>query len=235
MDKKGCHFGQVIHSMRQKLPGANPVAIQLPLFLCVPHNEDPSTTNDNTTNDTNKSLENIMTVPCHSKISTTALKFVGVVNLVQMCTIVWPNDSLASSVKENIPTIVPLRQKNTNTSKSSQNSNCHIIQITQICHDAQHDMTVSLNKVDASMEVYYLNKQTPPLHDLLTCLQRAKMKQTILSVLVGVALQGKGMELLLDAIVVFLPSHLHLLPKKLIFTCGNNESNESNKSNGFVT
>ena len=32
MDKEGCHFGNAIRSLKQKLPGANPIPIQMPLF-----------------------------------------------------------------------------------------------------------------------------------------------------------------------------------------------------------
>ena len=32
MDKEGCHFGNAIKSLKTKLPGANPIPIQVPLF-----------------------------------------------------------------------------------------------------------------------------------------------------------------------------------------------------------
>ncbi|OEU20558.1 P-loop containing nucleoside triphosphate hydrolase protein [Fragilariopsis cylindrus CCMP1102] len=147
MDKEGCHYGRAIQSIRDKLPGANPIPIQIPLFLIG--------------------------------------DFVGVIDLIHMRAIIWPD------------------------------TNGIGVDVENYAIKARFEFIEALAEVDAAVEECYLNDQEPSNEYLRSALRRATLAQKAVPVMAGAALSGKGLEPLLDSIADFLPSPLDRLPPAL--------------------
>jgi len=81
--------------------------------------------------------------------------------------------------------------------------------------DAQANRTALLESLaeldDTIMEKYLADEVLEP-HDLLSAIRQATLKLNLVPVLCGSALKNKGVQLLLDAIVDFLPSPLDVPP-----------------------
>jgi len=232
MDKEGCNFGQAMNSLRLKLQGANPVAIQIPLFLKSDYDDDSTNTNsagntvnesDNNNSDLNLS-EKIVAIPPNDNelMNMTNGNFCGVVDLIQMRAILWPQSSGdstmnnassdVSNVDEYIPTIIKLPINNDNQSSSSSLST-----LMETCQKARQDLIASLAEVNEEMEEYYLLEEDPSNRELGQALRKATIQRSIMPVMTGAALRGKGVEPLLDAVVDLLPSPLDRAPPSIIY------------------
>jgi elongation factor G len=104
MDKEGCHFGNAVRSLKAKLPGANPIPIQLPLF----RGTKASTQGSYFTKRCIEALPIDDTVSCLGE-------FVGVIDLVHMRAVVYPEKcSNVANVESCIPDVVPLLRPKSN-------------------------------------------------------------------------------------------------------------------------
>ncbi len=73
--------------------------------------------------------------------------------------------------------------------------------------DEWHEkMIVSMGEVDEQIELSYLEGHAPTEHEILTALRRVTLATTATPVFCGSALKNKGVQLLLDGVIDFLPS-----------------------------
>mmetsp|Transcript_13052 Transcript_13052/g.28289 ORF Transcript_13052/g.28289 Transcript_13052/m.28289 type:complete len:977 (-) Transcript_13052:55-2985(-) len=207
MDKEGCNFGLAVRSLRFKLPGANPIAIQIPLFRVGKENH---------SGDNGLTLlpPNLFAVDVEDLTSPLAQngEFVGVIDLVHMRAVVWPEmntASAASNVEECIPTVINLIDDETH---ALIDPDC---QVTQVALASRADLVGHLADVDEAMEEYYLDEEDPSNAALRAALRRVTLSRKALPVMAGAALRGKGVEPLLDCIADLLPSPLDRVPPAL--------------------
>ena len=203
MDKEGCNFGYAMSTLKFKLPGANPVAIQVPLFEV----------GGGTAPASGKKLAgNIVAVPASdlTMSNLTNGRFVGVVDLLEMRAIIWPDvaSGEVSDVEECIPSVYNLLNNNREAIDPES-------QVTSAALAARQDLIASLANVDEGMEEYFLMEEDPSNHELRSALRRATLARKMLPVMTGAALRGKGVEPLLDAMADLLPSPLDRMPPAL--------------------
>jgi len=189
MDKEGCHFRNAIQSLRHKLPGANPIAMQLPLFRTITNNRSPDSLLDS----------NIIALSKQDSQSVGA--FVGLVDLVHMRAIVYPETS-TFTVEDNIPKVVALIDPETH---KPFHNDC---QVTREALAARADLIASLADVDEAIEEYYLLEEEPSNAEIRSALRRATLDRKALPVMAAAALKGQGIEPVLDSIADLLPSPL---------------------------
>jgi elongation factor G len=200
MDKDGRHFGSAIESLRQKLPGANPIPIHLPLFRL-----------DSKVQSSSIFPDGLSAYPIESSVDIgSSGEFVGVVDLVHMNAVIWPAKSSVSNVEECVPSVFPLMEPGT---RVPIDRDCPI---TQEALNARATLIERIADFDENIEEYYLKEQEPSNPELRFALRRATLAQRALPVLAGAALRGRGVELVLDAIADLLPSPLDRSPPALL-------------------
>lgn len=210
MDKVGNHFWMAVKSLRNKLLGANPIALQIPLFRC------KTTPGDDPTDDA--LLRNVVALSeqCASKaenLSAATGDFVGVVDLIHMRAILWPDvaSHAVSSVEACVPAVVSLVDDDR---RQPRTPDCAV---TDVALRARQDMMAALAEVDSEMEEYYLLEEEPSNAALRQAARRATLQHKALPVLAAAALRGKGIEPILDAIADLLPSPLDRQPPSLTY------------------
>jgi elongation factor G len=197
MDKEGCHFRNAITSLRKKLPGANPIPIQMPLFRSSDQNG-------------GKLLDsNIIAISPENMGSATG-EFVGVVDLIHMRAVVWPDMATGSDVELCVPRVTPLLQSD---SHEPIDPEC---QVTREALAERAEFVATLANVDESIEEYFLNEQEPSNAEIRAAVRRATLNRKALPVMAGAAIKGKGIEPLLDCIADLLPSPLDRMPPALL-------------------
>lgn len=197
MDKEGCDFGYAIKTLKYKLPGANPIAIQIPLFRVGSSGDGAG-----------ELCGNVIAVPATEKMSSINGHFVGVVDLIEMHAIIWPDvdSSLVGNVEDCVPSIHKLLEDDDNSTQKKPiyypgNSN-----VTEAALLARSELVAALADQDESMEEYFLMEEDPSNEEIRSALRRATLLRKVLPVLTGAALRGKGVEPLLDAVADLLPS-----------------------------
>mmetsp|Transcript_15326 Transcript_15326/g.35519 ORF Transcript_15326/g.35519 Transcript_15326/m.35519 type:complete len:748 (+) Transcript_15326:179-2422(+) len=211
MDKDGCDFGRAIQSLREKLPGANPIPTQIPLFTS---RNSTSTSADTISLGMNDRLpSHIEAVSINDpSIYTTIGEFIGIVDLINMRAIVWPetsNEGNIMNVENCTPKVLHLMKPD---ASGPTQKDC---KITKQAIDARSAVVEALAEVDTITEEQYLNDQEPSNDDLRAALRRATLAQKAVPVMAAAALKGKGLEPLLDGIADFLPSPLDRNPPAL--------------------
>jgi elongation factor G len=210
MDKDGCNFGRAVQSLRDKLPGSNPIPIQIPLF------RERSSSSTKRVSDTRIGIND--RIPRHivaispEDTSTDIGEFVGVVDLIHMRAILWPETKQGGvdNVENCIPSVVNLLQPETH---EPIHSNCAV---TDQAIKARFEFIEALAEVDAATEEFYLNDNEPSNAELRAGLRRATLSQKAVPVMAAAAVRGKGIELLLDSIADLLPSPLDRSPPALL-------------------
>lgn len=201
MDKEGSHFGNAVKSLRDKLPGANPLPIQLPLF----RSSKKSSFSD-------LLRENVVAIPIDD-VTSSGGEFVGVVDLVQMRAILWPDSAAThgnvANVEDCAPKVVHLLHPATHEPIDEK------CQVTQEAIAARFELLEALAEVDDKIEEYYLSEQEPSNAELRLAVRRAVLSQRALPVMASAALRGKGVEPVLDAIADLLPSPLERMAPAL--------------------
>jgi elongation factor G len=217
MDKDGCHFGKAIQSLRDKLPGANPIPIQIPLFRGGSQSKESS-------------LESLQHLPSNiiavapDDVHSVTGEFVGVVDLIHMRAILWPdNNQGVSNVENTVPSIVNLVKPE---SHEPLYPDC---QVTQQALAARFEFIEALAEVDPTTEEYYLNDEEPSNAELRAALRRATLAHKAMPVMAAAALKGKGVEPLLDAVADLLPSPLDRIPPAITKLEDSSEHKEKNK------
>ncbi len=79
---------------------------------------------------------------------------------------------------------------------------------------ARHELIEKIVEQDDKLMSEYLEGKEPPLNELKRILRIATIKNTIVPIICGSALKNKGVQLMLDAVVDYLPSPLDLPPTK---------------------
>eukprot|EP00980_Cylindrotheca_fusiformis_P022293 scaffold9176_cov129-Cylindrotheca_fusiformis.AAC.17 len=200
MDKDGSSFGNAMNSLKEKLPGAYPVPIQIPLFRLQSKNEKA---------DTDKALASIVAVSPKDSISCTG-EFSGVADLIHMRAIVWPETGPSNgNIESCVPTVVNLLKPD---SGDPIHPKCPV---TKEAIRARADLVEALAEVDTRMEEFYLNEDTPNNAELRRSLRRVTLAHKAVPVMATAALKGKGIEPLLDAVADLLPSPLDRMPPPL--------------------
>jgi len=206
MDKDGSHFGKAIESLRDKLPGAYPIAIQIPLFRT---GRDGSL-REASIRGSNDALPSYLVAVPPEELHSVNGEFVGVVDLIHMRAIIWPDHTAGAADVENcIPNVVNLLKPE---SHDSLRPDC---QVTQVALKARTNLIEDLANVDPAIEEFYLNDEDISNAELRLALRRATMAHKAVPVMAGAALKGKGIEPLLDAVADFLPSPLDRMPPAL--------------------
>ena len=203
MDKEGCNFAYALSTLKHKLSYANPVAIQIPLYQV----GGTDAVNGNEVG------ANVIAVPEDDLVMNSVSNghFVGVIDLIEMRAIIWPNvdSSNVSVVEECVPNIIDLL--NDDDEVISVES-----QVTTAALQARSNLIAALADVDEQMEEYFLMEEIPSKDELRSAIRRSTLSRRILPVMTGAALRGKGVEPLLDAVADFLPSPIERLPPRLI-------------------
>ncbi|MDP3974694.1 MAG: elongation factor G [Candidatus Jorgensenbacteria bacterium] len=78
----------------------------------------------------------------------------------------------------------------------------------------RHELIEKIAETDDKLLHQYLEGKEPPLEDLKRALRAAALKVRLIPVLCGSALKNKGVQLVLDAVVDYLPSPADLPPVK---------------------
>ncbi len=207
MDKDGCHFGKAMQSLREKLPGANPIPTQVPLFQS-------GNANNLGSLGINDRLPSTIEAVSPNEVSMNNANgdFIGIIDLIHMRAIIWPDRSSEGNgidVENCAPTVVHLTQANT---LEPIHKACNV---TQEALQARFGLVEALAEVDTVVEEQYLDEQQPSNFDICAALRRATLAQKAVPVMAAAALKGKGLEPILDAIADFLPSPLDRDPPAL--------------------
>ncbi|KAL9181828.1 hypothetical protein ACHAXT_012171 [Thalassiosira profunda] len=220
MDREGADFRHAMNTVRRKLNGSNPVAVQLPLYRVANHG---STTKNGDGGSTALGPEiaagSLDEPPPHGG-------FVGVVDLVHLRALIYPDDAEDLSIEDAAPTVVSL------TSPGVREGNPALIEAAL---DARRDLISNLADVDETMEDLYLNamegeeEHACPIlasvstEDIRSSLRRTSLNRTVMPTLCGAALRGVGVEPVLDCVAEYLPCPLDRLPPQLQLLGNNSE------------
>ncbi len=112
-------------------------------------------------------------------------KFRGVIDLIEMKALVWPHDTPADPVIEEIP--------------------ADMLEEANQAHEAMVEKVV---ETDDKLLHRYLEEHRITPEELRTALRAATIANKVVPVLCGAALRNKGVQPMLDAIVDYLPSPL---------------------------
>ena len=224
MDKDGRNFGLAVRSLRRKLPGANPVPIQIPVFRVGRANDarDASGASAGSGSGSGIAPPALLPPDLHAvapgDLSSPLEEggdFVGVVDLVHMRAVLWPDvggtaTGAVANVDDCVPTVTSLLHGATG---ARIDPDCAVTDAAARC---RADLVGQLADAgDEAMEECFLLEEDPCDTDLLEALRRATLARDVLPVLAGAALRGKGVEPLLDAIADLLPSPLDRAPPAL--------------------
>ncbi len=116
-------------------------------------------------------------------------KFKGVVDLLTMKALMYDDDLGIKITAEEIPAELMAKAK-----------------------EMRHKLVEAIAEQDEKLTESYLNGQEISLVDLKRVLRQAVIKNEIVPVLCGSALKNKGVQMLLDAVVDYLPSPLDIPP-----------------------
>ena len=118
--------------------------------------------------------------------------FIGMVDVLRGVAVVWKDDSLGAHF-EDAPIPAEFAEK-----------------AAQLRHDA---IELAVEQDEAVMEAY-LDGQEPDLETLKRLIRKGTISMTFVPVLCGSSFKNKGVQLLLDAVVDFLPSPIDIPPIK---------------------
>jgi elongation factor G len=116
-------------------------------------------------------------------------KFRGVIDLIEMKALVWPQDTPAEPIIEEIP--------------------ADLLEDAKKAHETLVEKVVETN--DELLHRYLEEHHITP-EELRTALRAATIANKVVPVLCGAALRNKGVQPMLDAIVAYLPSPLDVPP-----------------------
>ena len=210
MDREGADYRRSIESVRRKLGGSNPIAVQLPLYRRQP-------------------LSGAAASSLSSRATGGVLgddivagggaggddhgEFVGVLDLVHMRAILYPDGAESLSMEDAVPSVVYL-------------SNCRGREpLTRAASDGRRELVSNLADVDEVMEDLYLHAMMienneeeedgggggadcPILDGISTeeiqsSLRRMTLERRVMPTMCGAALRGVGVEPLLDCVAEY--------------------------------
>ena len=207
MDREGADYRRAMDTVKRKLGGSNPIVLQLPLFR-----RGSSKTNL----DTLDGIEAGGGGDDHGE-------FVGVLDLVHMRVIVYPDDSEDLSMEDAAPSVINLSSQN---HKSSSLLKSALL--------GRRELVSKLADVDEVMEDLYLNAMMEEddeevdgvdisTEEIQSSLRRMTLARKVMPTMCGAALRGVGVEPVLDSVAEYLPCPMDRLPPRLRLV-GNNNS-----------
>ncbi len=114
----------------------------------------------------------------------------GIVDLVRMKAVVWDNDGLGATYRdEEIPA-----------------------DMLAACEEARHFMIENAVELDDEAMEAYLGGEEPSVEVIKKCLRKAVLTGAFYPILAGSAFKNKGVQPLLDAVVDYLPSPVDIPP-----------------------
>jgi elongation factor G len=114
----------------------------------------------------------------------------GIVDLVRMKAVVWDNDGLGATYRdEEIPA-----------------------DMQAACEEARHFMIENAVELDDEAMEAYLGGEEPSVEVIKKCLRKAVLTGAFYPILAGSAFKNKGVQPLLDAVVDYLPSPIDIPP-----------------------
>src|SRR4051794_10564390 len=116
-------------------------------------------------------------------------KFKGVIDLIEMKALLWPQDSPAEPIVEEIPEDMKAE-----------------------CEKARETMVEKVVETDDALLHRYLEEHHITPDELRAALRKATIAGSVVPVLTGAALRNKGVQPMLDAVVHYLPSPLDVPP-----------------------
>lgn len=189
MDREGADVNAAMETVRRKLRGSNPVLVQLPLY----REEGGGESGNIVAGRLNSSS------PPHDE-------FVGVLDLINMRAILYPDDAETLSVEDAAPTVISLTQQQDALHPSVLDS----------AQDARRDLISNLADVDEVMEDLYLHASMSeeeegdggacpiidniPTSEIRSSLRRMTLERKIMPTMCGAALRGVGVEPVLDSV-----------------------------------
>ncbi len=129
----------------------------------------------------------VMTYPIGAEAN-----FVGVVDILNNRAVVWHSEDLGATFEyQDVPA-----------------------DLKDICDKYRQEMIeMAVEMDDAAMEAYLEGKE-PDLETLIKCIRKGTIEQKFVPVLCGSAFKNKGVQLLLDAVVDYLPSPIDIPQSK---------------------
>lgn len=207
MDKEGSNYAHAIQSIQTKLPGAKPLPIQIPLFKSISGKSSIS----------KLFSDSKMFAVAADEMSPEGGDFVGVIDLIHMRAIIWPENGCSSSIDDFVPQVTNLLDTNTH---QPIDSDCPI---THKSMRARKKLIEALADADEIIEEFYLNDSEPTNADVRLAVRRATLCHQALPVLAAAAVRGKGVEPLLDCVADLLPSPLDRIPPPLTVVTKNQQ------------
>ena len=125
----------------------------------------------------------VMTYPIGAEAN-----FVGVVDILNNRAVVWHSEDLGATFEyQDVPA-----------------------DLKDICNNYRQELIeMAVEMDDAAMEAYLEGKE-PDLETLIKCIRKGTIEQKFVPVLCGSAFKNKGVQLLLDAVVDYLPSPIDI-------------------------
>ena len=210
MDRIGSDYNYAISTVLQKLGGSNPLVVQLPLYQIIEGSSSgsDSSSDDNAVNIVVGTLEDSQ--PPNGN-------FVGVLDIVNMRTIVYPNNIEELSMEEAVPIVTSLLSSSSNTTSSDTCS--HSKKLMEVAINARRELISNLANVDEIMEDLYLlatleqddggGSEEENIEDYITTdeiqasIRRMTLQRKVMPTLCGAALRGVGVEPLLDCVAEY--------------------------------
>ncbi|KAL3781126.1 hypothetical protein HJC23_001433 [Cyclotella cryptica] len=219
MDRDGADYRHAMDTVRRKLRGSNPVAVQLPLYRVENAGSAVSMATEGLDEIRAGTLQE---APPHGE-------FIGVLDIVNMRALIYPPNAEGLSMEDAVPRVVNLLHPRV---WSDEKNN----QVIDASLDARRDLIASLADVDEIMGDLYLNAMEndslekagglfdscPVLSnvttsDIQSAVRRTTLARTVMPTMCGAALRGLGVEPVLDGVAEWLPCPLDRLPPKLTF------------------
>ena len=206
MDRIGSDYNYAIGTVMKKLGGSNPLVIQLPLY----HIE------TNSSSSSNEDVDVQLVVGTLDNPQPPNGNFVGVLDIVNMRTIVYPTNIEEKSMEEAVPIVTslfdPSSLKNTDVNNSNSKK-----KLMDVAVNARRELISNLANVDEIMEDLYLHAtleqddddNVENIEDYITTdeikasIQRMTLQRKVMPTLCGAALRGVGVEPLLDCVAEY--------------------------------
>ena len=224
MDRDGADYRYAMDTVRRKLVGSNPVAVQLPLYRME--------------NGATDGLQDVRAGTLNE--AAPHGDFIGVLDFVNMRALIYPPNAEGLSLEDAVPTVVNLKNPNVFSDDSNK-------QVVEAALDARRDLIAALADVDeATGDSYLFAMEDEPqggdgifdscpilsnitTSDIQSAIRRATLDRSIMPTMCGAALRGLGVEPVLDAVAEWLPNPLDRLPPQLTFL-GKDKQSQKNKN-----
>ena len=210
MDRIGSDYNHAISTVIQKLGGSNPLVVQLPLYQII----EGSSGSDSSSDDNNNAVNNIVVGTLEDAQPPNG-NFVGVLDIVNMRTIVYPNNIEELSMEEAVPIVTSLLSASNDTCTHSSKK------LMEVAVNARRELISNLANVDEIMEDLYLlatleqdddgggGSGEENIEDYITTdeiqasIRRMTLQRKVMPTLCGAALRGVGVEPLLDCVAEY--------------------------------